>query len=116
MLFLVVLLYGAQARAEDDMPRNLAGVTELLQQLKKDRSADIRERDGWTVITIGKQNNQVTWFFAPKDHVAYPAVIRKTKQKKGQGFEILTEMFCESSKRICDELLKPFIKKPGPVK
>ncbi|MCW9012970.1 MAG: hypothetical protein OQL06_04240 [Gammaproteobacteria bacterium] len=115
-ILLSAMFYSAGLFAGNDMPINLSSIPKALEKLKNNPAANISQQAGWTVISLVKDGNHVIWFFAPEDHAAYPAVIKRSVQDKNGGIEITTRTFCESTKPKCDALAEQFKKLNKDVK
>jgi len=81
-----------------------------MNTLKNKKSANTSYQGGWTIISLIENNNHVIWFFSPKKHAAYPAVIKKSIIAKGNGLETKIVTLCEAAKPECDKLIAQFKK------
>ncbi|MCW8956689.1 MAG: molecular chaperone DnaJ [Gammaproteobacteria bacterium] len=83
-------------------------VSEALEKLTKHPSANISQQGGWTIISLIENGNHVIWFFAPEEHAAHPAMVKRTILEKNGSLEIKMVSFCQAPKQKCDELSKQF--------
>lgn len=83
-------------------------VSAALEKLKKQASANISQQGGWTIISLVEEGNHVLWFFAPEEHAAHPAMIKRTILEKDGELEIKIVTFCQAPKQKCDDLLEQF--------
>ena len=97
-------------------PIEYSSVDNTMTVLKNKKSANTRYQEGWTIISLIENNNHVSWFFSPKIHAAYPAVIKKSIASKGNGLETKIVTLCEAAKPECEKLLKQFKKINADVK
>jgi len=87
-----------------------SSVENAMNTLKNKKSANTSYQGGWTIISLIENNNHVIWFFSPKKHAAYPAVIKKSIIAKGNGLETKIVTLCEAAKPECDKLIAQFKK------
>lgn len=84
-------------------------VAEALKDLEaKDGNGTIvTHPDGWTVVTEPMASAQ--WSFTPKDHEAYPAVVRRiVTRSREAGVSVDTASLCEAPKAACEKLMAEF--------
>jgi len=89
-------------------PIQYSSVENALNKLKNKSSANTSYQAGWTIISLVENGNHVIWFFSPKKHTAYPAVIKKSIVAKGNGIETKIVTLCEAPKPDCDKLIEQF--------
>ena len=87
-----------------------SSVENAMNTLKNKNSANTSYQGGWTIISLIENNNQAMWFFPPKKHAAYPAVIKKSIIVKGNALETKIVTLCEAEKLECDKLITQFKK------
>jgi hypothetical protein len=63
-----------------------------------------QDESGWLVVN----DANVMWTFAPQNHEANPAVVRRQIVEQDGGLFIHTELLCEAAKAPCDRLHKTF--------
>ena len=85
-----------------------SSVENALNKLKNKPSANTSYQGGWTIISLVENGNHVIWFFSPKKHSAYPAVIKKSIVAKDKGIETKIVTLCEAAKPECDKLINQF--------
>jgi hypothetical protein len=92
-----------------DAPRPLGyiRVADALSALQKNPDAKITHPDGWTVITVAKPELAV-WSFVPKQHDAYPAVVRRLIRKTDKGTFVEMKVLCEAKQEPCRKLALQF--------
>ncbi len=67
--------------------------------------------NGWEVAT--DKANLTIWSFAPRDYASYPAVVKRQVMEKSGQVSIQMSVQCESSKNVCDELVRTFSRMNG---
>jgi len=108
---ILILLYSNNLLANNiTSPIKYSSVENAMNTLKNKKSANTSYQGGWTIISLIENNNQVIWFFSPKKHAAYPAVVKKTIIAKGNGLETKIVTLCEAAKPDCDKLIEQFKK------
>jgi hypothetical protein len=65
-----------------------------------------REDDGWLIVA--DRAAFAFWSFAPPDHAAYPAVVKRTIHDDGGKVSVAMAILCEGQKAGCDELRHQF--------
>ena len=63
-------------------------------------------KDDWTIIT--NPNNLTIWSFAPKDHPAYPAAVKRTSVERDGAWYMVMHTLCQAEKEPCDALIAQF--------
>jgi hypothetical protein len=111
-LVTAALALGGSAHAQyknPDTPRSLGykHVADALAALEKNPDAKITHPDGWTVITVPKPELAV-WSFVPKEHDAYPAVVRRLIRKNDKGTFVEMKVLCEAKQEACRKLVLQF--------
>ena len=108
----VLLIFYSQNIIADKSasPIQYSSVENALNKLKNKSSANTSYQAGWTIISLVENGNHVIWFFSPKKHAAYPAVIKKSIVAKGNGIETKIVTLCEAAKPECDKLINQFKK------
>jgi len=110
-LISLFLIYSGNLFANNiTAPIQYSSVDNAMNTLKNKKSANTSYQGGWTIISLIENNNQVMWFFSPKKHSAYPAVIKKSIIAKGNGLETKIVTLCEAAKPECDKLIAQFKK------
>lgn len=104
----LMISFSSNIFAENKTPVNFSSVSTVLESLKKQPSANVNKQGGWEIVSLIENGNHAIWFFAPLDHAAYPALIKKTIRVKGKGIETEITTLCEASKPKCDSLIKQF--------
>jgi hypothetical protein len=99
----------AHAQVKPDAPRPLGytRVADALAALQKNPDAKITHPDDWTVITVQKPELAV-WSFVPKEHEAYPAVVRRLIRKTDKGTFVEMKVLCEAKQEPCRKLALQF--------
>ncbi|MFW2372309.1 MAG: molecular chaperone DnaJ [Gammaproteobacteria bacterium] len=104
------IFYSNNLLASSENSIGYPSVAKTLEKLKKHPSANISQRDDWTIISVLEDGDHVLWFFAPEQHAAHPAMIKRTIVEKDGGKETLIVSFCQAPKQKCDELNREFTK------
>ena len=69
--------------------------------------AKVSEQMGWFIVEDGA--NKSIWSFAPSNHEANPAVVRRVVNQTPAGVDLSTAILCEASKPACDRLYASFL-------
>jgi len=81
-------------------------VAAALEALRGQSGVDFSLQGGWTIAN--DRASHTLWSFAPADHPAYPAVVRRTVvPRDGQVF-IEMGVLCQAQKPACDRLTAEF--------
>ena len=104
----LMISFSSNLLAENKNTIDFSSVSTILQSVKEQSSATVSKQAGWEIVSLDEGDNHVIWFFAPLDHAAYPALIKKTIRVKGKGTVTETNTLCEASKPKCDSLIKQF--------
>ena len=105
---LALLFYSSSLLAGKQNTIGYPSVARALEKLSKNPSANISQQGGWTIISLVEDGNHVLWFFAPEEHAAHPAMIKRTYVEKDGGIEIVMVSFCQAPKQKCDDLAEEF--------
>ena len=103
-----LVLYATGLHAGDESSIDFSSVSQALEKLKQNSSANISHHGGWVIISLIENGNHIIWFFAPEKNAAHPAMIKRTFLEKNGKIEIVTITFCESTKQKCDAIIKQF--------
>jgi ribonuclease HI len=82
-------------------------VAEALNALRSKPNVEISVRGDWTIVE--EPANYTLWSFAPKEHAAYPAVVKRQAVQKDGVVSIKTDVICEATKNACDALVREFM-------
>lgn len=83
-------------------------VAEALEALKTKPGVQINvtKPDGWIIANEGRD---VVWSFAPPNHYAHPAVVRRELVVQPDGeVTVETRALCQAPKEPCDRLIGEF--------
>lgn len=83
-------------------------VQEVLDALKAKPGVQLQitKPDAWTIVN---EPTDVQWSFTPRNHYAYPAVVRRAiKVKTDGGVYIEMTGLCQAAKVPCDQLMQEF--------
>jgi hypothetical protein len=84
-------------------------VQEALAALKAKPSAQIRQQQGWTIISDQETENvSALWSFSPEGYPAYPAAVKRITYEKDGGVYIEMKVLCQAAKESCDALVRDF--------
>jgi hypothetical protein len=81
-------------------------VAEALKALRAKPNVEISMQRDW--IIVEEPANYTVWSFAPKEHAAYPAVVKRQAIQKDGVVSIKTDVICEATKTACDALVHEF--------
>jgi hypothetical protein len=99
---------GALAAGDEPAPIAYTSVAAVLESLRADPTAELREQRGWIVVASREGAHPVEWFFTPEGHEAHPAVVKRTASElKGVGFIDLAAL-CQVEQAACDRLVGEF--------
>jgi len=105
----LLIFYSQNLLADNSTsPIKYSSVENALNTLTNKSTANTSYQAGWTIISLVENGNHVIWFFSPKKHTAYPAVIKKSIVAKGNGIETKIVTLCEAAKPECDKLINQF--------
>jgi len=79
-------------------------VQAALEALRNKPGVKFRTENGWL---IAQDDDEIAvYMFVPKDHPAYPTVIKRSVvNRDGKGY-METNVRCEASKPTCDDLMR----------
>ena len=103
-----LILYSTNLLAGNESTIDYSSVSDALEKLKKRPSSNVSQQSGWSIVSLVENGNHVIWYFAPKEHAAHPAVVKKTITVKDGGIETVILTLCEGPKQKCDDLIKQF--------
>ncbi len=67
----------------------------------------VTHADGWTIVNEPLARAQ--WSFVPKEHAAFPAVVRRVVERGAKGeVSVQTQSLCEAKAAACEALLADF--------
>ena len=75
-----------------------------LDALRKRTDVEIGVQKKWLVIRDNP--NKAIWTFAPPDHPAYPAVIKRMVSSKDGNEKMETSALCQAKREACDAMMK----------
>ncbi len=75
-----------------------------LDALRKRTDVEIGVQKKWLVIRDNP--NKAIWTFAPPDHPAYPAVIKRMVSNKDGNEKMETSALCQAKREACDAMMK----------
>jgi len=83
-------------------------VAEAMQALRKRGDVTFEEqKNGWLLAL--ESGTTTSWTFVPRNHLAYPAVVKRTLVDFGGGdYNVLMSILCEGRVRACEELTADF--------
>ncbi len=122
LITIVILVLVGCANAKKDNELGYQGrqnnkAIETLESLKNDSNVTFRIVQQWTIANKNTDTEKVVWSFTPKNHEAFPSVVRRAVKKKKNGEVFLvTNVRCGASKATCDRLVQEFIKLNNKVK
>lgn len=85
-----------------------ATVAAALAGLRARPGMDISVQQGWTVMNEKATNT--FWSFAPADHPAYPAAVKRKIVEVNGALTMQMQVLCEATKAACDDLVRSFQK------
>jgi hypothetical protein len=102
------LVCAGPAHAQDKpRPLGYTKVADALAALQKNPDAKVSHPEGWTVVTVQKPELAV-WSFVPKEHEAYPSVVRRLVRKTDNGTFVEMKVLCEAKQEPCRRLAMQF--------
>ena len=103
-----LILHPTNLLAGNESAIDYSSVSDALEKLKKHPSSNVSQQGGWSIVSLIENGKHVIWFFAPKEHAAHPAVVKKMITVKDGGIETVILTLCEGPKQKCDDLIKQF--------
>lgn len=82
-------------------------VADALAGLRSKPGTEMSVQGNWTIAYESAAH--VIWSFAPKDHPAYPAVVKRAVVERDGKTMIDMGVICQASKSACDGLVREFI-------
>lgn len=82
-------------------------VAEALAGLRSKPGTEMSVQGKWTIAYESAAH--VIWSFAPEDHPAYPAVVKRAVVVRDGKTMIDMGVICQASKSACDGLVREFI-------
>lgn len=71
--------------------------------------AKFSEQDGWTIVSVDDSGGgHALWSFVPGKHPAYPAVVKRSFEQRGDAVYLRMGVLCRASKQACDALVRDF--------
>ena len=84
-------------------------VAAAFDALKAKPGTKVAATTAWTTIEDMEGDDIVLWSFTVPTHAAHPSVVKRTLQKKADGYYIDMNIRCESANRdACAGLVKSF--------
>lgn len=81
-------------------------VDEALVALKGKEGVEVRIQQGWIIAQDASEGS--VWSFAPEEHPAHPAAVKRTVFEEDGSVHIKTGILCQSRKAECDKLAEQF--------
>jgi hypothetical protein len=78
-------------------------VAAAFEALKARKDVKMTSQDGWTIIE--DPASSTLWSFAPPNHPAYPAVIRRRLVERDGGKVGEMTALCQATRTACDKLM-----------
>lgn len=78
-------------------------VQAALEALQNKTGVTFRTQDGWRIAQDDEE--LAVYMFTPRDHPAYPTVIKRSVFNRDGSSYIGTNALCEASKTVCDALM-----------
>jgi hypothetical protein len=78
-------------------------VAAAFDALKARNDVKMTSQDGWTIIE--DPASSTLWSFAPVNHPAYPAVIRRHLVERDGGKVVQMSALCQATRSACDKLV-----------
>lgn len=108
----LILALAAGSVIATDGPRTssigYASVAEAFEDLKSNPLAEVREQDGWTVVSMQDGEERSIWSFTPPGHPAHPAAVKRPIYEQDGAVRMRTNALCQASKLECDRLMEEF--------
>jgi len=82
-------------------------VSEALAGLGAKKGTEISKQGDWTIVIEPDKN--VIWSFAPENHPAYPAMVKRAVISEHGSVFVKMDINCKASKEACDALVHEFI-------
>lgn len=111
LLPILFVLMAGSVKAADSLRANSIGyasVAEALADLESNPAAEIKEQDGWTIVSVQTGDERSIWSFTPPEHAAHPAAVKRTIYEQDGAVRMRTNALCQASKTECDKLMEQF--------
>jgi hypothetical protein len=83
-------------------------VAAALADLRKRQDVTFEEQKSGWIIAL-EPGGVTSWSFVPRNHLAYPAVVKRTLVDFGGGdYNVLMSVLCEGRSKACEELTAEF--------
>jgi Protein of unknown function (DUF4019) len=113
MLFFALLslylgLHGPASARQSDSGSGIGypSVAAALDALKARNGVNISVQGGWTIVS--DPTDDALWSFAPSDHPAFPAAVKRRAVELDGNTFIDMRALCQASKLACDKLMAEF--------
>ena len=110
-LMSTVLGASAQGVPLAESPRSTIEYTSpaaAFNALRADPGVVFQKHDGW--IVARDAGKRAIWTFAPKDDLAYPAVVKRTVVERNGALMMDMGVLCGASKVVCDDFVRRFLR------
>jgi hypothetical protein len=98
---------GYQGEGKGPGKTGYASYAKALADMRRNPEVTMRTEKGW-ILAIQRGGREI-WSFTPADHYAYPSFARRKAVQNGDGWRVQTSMQCESTKPLCDRLMREYI-------
>jgi uncharacterized protein DUF4019 len=78
-------------------------VQTALEALQKKAGVTFRTQDGWLIAQ--DDEDRAVYLFTPREHPAYPTVIKRSVFNRDGSAHIGTDALCEAGEAVCDALM-----------
>jgi hypothetical protein len=75
-------------------------------ETREDAITDVQQ--GWLIVTEERAKTYMTWTFAPRDHPAHPAVVRREIVARDGQPSLRMHVLCEGPRVACEAFYAAF--------
>jgi hypothetical protein len=99
----------SQVQASEPNKTGYSTVAAAFAALKAKPGTKVTASSAWTTIEDREGEDLVLWSFTVPTHAAHPSVVKRTLQKRADGYYIDMNILCESIDRnACAGLVRSF--------
>ena len=104
-MFAVVLGIGSPLPVQaDSIGLGFASVRAAYTALSARPDAVIEDQAGWTRIALPGPDGLAVWSFAPREHPAFPVLVRRDVMLRDGLPTLVTRFLCEGRRAACETL------------
>lgn len=98
--------HGIAANADGACSIGFASPKASLAALREKSGVEIREENGWIVVSELKEN--VFWSITSKEHPAHPTAVKRCVFERDGSVMLGMDVLCGADKSTCDQVVEQF--------